>query len=69
MVMNASIVIKTINGNVVDINAGPGLITERPALDDPNFIFGPGGSFSQNKSQIAQNTLRNSSIYIDNKLL
>jgi hypothetical protein len=62
MDMGSSIILTTINGNLVDIDDGPGLLTEKPDPEDPNFIFGHGGSFSQNKSQIAQNTLRNSSI-------
>jgi hypothetical protein len=62
MILGSTIVLQTINGNPMDIDQGPGNVTEKPSLDDPNFIFGAGGAFSQNKSQIAQNTLRNASI-------
>jgi len=69
MILGANIILTTINGTPVNINDGPGLITEQPSIDNTDFIFGKSGAFSQNKNSIAQKTLRNASIWVDNKIL
>jgi len=67
--LGANIILTTINGIPVNIADGPGSITEQPSIDNTAFIFSMSGAFSQNINSIAQNTLRNASIWVDNKIL